>query len=221
MKHKPPPMNNILSLFFYIAIITRNNQRLRQRSKVKTLLLQRSALRRRLHETDSQNTRDQITRGRRSKHAWSNCVLCILVYSFLVEVKANDGLTMATHMRRMRSNNLEIRIAGDNRSPQSICWWSKPVHHLLLSTYSFFDPFFVFLFSCFSLPSLLPNWIYLTTTPRSISLTWHRSHSSWSALDEPVRNRKKQNQNEKQFSSCLLQHFVFKVRFKSAEHASA
>ena len=27
--------------------------------------------------TDGQNTRDQITRGRRSKRTWSNCVLCI------------------------------------------------------------------------------------------------------------------------------------------------
>ena len=25
---------------------------------------------------------------------------------------------LATYMRRMRNNNLEIRIAGDNRSPQ-------------------------------------------------------------------------------------------------------
>ena len=48
-----------------IIIITSNNQRLRsvgrQRSKVKTLLFQRSALCR-SHVTDSQNTRDQITR---------------------------------------------------------------------------------------------------------------------------------------------------------------
>ena len=47
-----------------------------QRSKVKTLLLQRCSLRW-FHVTDSQNTRDQITRGRRLKRAWSNCVLCI------------------------------------------------------------------------------------------------------------------------------------------------
>ena len=66
MKHKPPAMNNIL---IYIAIITTNNQRLRSAGD--------SALRRRFHVTDSQNTRDQITRDRRSKHAWSNCVLCI------------------------------------------------------------------------------------------------------------------------------------------------
>ena len=48
----------------------------RQRSKVKTRLLQRCALRK-FHVTDGQNTRDQITSDRRSKRAWSNCVMCI------------------------------------------------------------------------------------------------------------------------------------------------
>ena len=50
----------------------------RQRSKVKTLLLhdQRRALLK-FHVTDSQNTRDQITRDRRSKRVWLKCVLCI------------------------------------------------------------------------------------------------------------------------------------------------
>ena len=63
-------------------------------------------------------------------------------------------------MRRMRSNNLEIRIAGDNRSPQSICWWRKPVHHLLLlSTYSFFCFFCFLVFP--SLPSFLTEYIWL------------------------------------------------------------
>ena len=32
---------------------------------------------RKFHVTDSQNTRDQITSGRKSKRAWSNCALCI------------------------------------------------------------------------------------------------------------------------------------------------
>ena len=54
-----------------IIIIASNNQGLRssgrQRSKVKTLLLQSSVLCR-FRATDSQNMRDQITRGRRSKH---------------------------------------------------------------------------------------------------------------------------------------------------------
>ena len=40
----------------------------RQRSKVKTLLLQRCALRK-FHVTDGQNTCDQITSDRRSKRA--------------------------------------------------------------------------------------------------------------------------------------------------------
>ena len=48
----------------------------RQQSKVKTLLLHRFALSE-FHVTDSQNTRDHITSDRRSKRAWSNCVLCI------------------------------------------------------------------------------------------------------------------------------------------------
>ena len=44
--------------------------------KVKTLFLQRCALRK-FPMTGGQNTRDQITRGRSSKYAWSNCVLSI------------------------------------------------------------------------------------------------------------------------------------------------
>ena len=43
-----------------------------QRSKIKTLLLQRFT-----RETDGQNTRDQITSDRRFKHASSNSVMCI------------------------------------------------------------------------------------------------------------------------------------------------
>ena len=41
-----------------------------------TSLLRRCALRK-FQVTDSQITRDQITSDRRSKRAWSNCVLCI------------------------------------------------------------------------------------------------------------------------------------------------
>ena len=40
------------------------------------LLLHRFALHK-LYVTDSQNRRDQITRDRRSRPLWSNCVLCI------------------------------------------------------------------------------------------------------------------------------------------------
>ena len=61
---------------------TSNNQRLRSAGdndrKVKTLLLQRCALRKfHVRVTVGQNTRDQITSDRRSKRAWSKCVLCI------------------------------------------------------------------------------------------------------------------------------------------------
>ena len=71
--------------------ITSNNQRLglcgRQRSEVKTLLLQRCALRK-FHVTDGQNTRDQTTRGRRSKRSWSICVLCI---PFILSKSSNES----------------------------------------------------------------------------------------------------------------------------------
>ena len=42
---------------------------------------------------------------KRSKHKWS-------VYLFLVEVKSKWML--ATYMRQMHNNNLEIRIAGSS-----------------------------------------------------------------------------------------------------------
>ena len=48
----------------------------RLRSKVKTLLLQRWALIK-FHVRGGQNTRDQITSDRRSKRAWSHCIMCI------------------------------------------------------------------------------------------------------------------------------------------------
>ena len=48
----------------------------RLRSKVKTLLLQRCALIK-FHVRGGQNTRDQITSDRRSKRAWSHCIMCI------------------------------------------------------------------------------------------------------------------------------------------------
>ena len=57
-----------------ITINTSNNQRLRSAGdndrKVKTLLLQRCALRK-FHLTDGQNTRDTITSDRRSRRAYA------------------------------------------------------------------------------------------------------------------------------------------------------
>ena len=104
-----------------IIIIASNNQGLRslgrQRSKVKTLLLQRSVLCR-FRATDSQNMRDQITRGRRSKHGWSHCLLCI---PFILSGSPNKLL--AIYMRRMRNNNLEIKIAGSSCRPQLFYYW--------------------------------------------------------------------------------------------------
>ena len=82
----------------------------RQRSQVKTLLLHDPARRALLkfHVTDSQNTRDQIMSDRRSKRAWSKCVLCIYMSKRM----------LATYLRRMCNNNLEIRITGSSCRPQ-------------------------------------------------------------------------------------------------------
>ena len=60
------------------------------------------------HVPDSQNTRDQITSDRRSKRAWSKCVLCIYMSKRM----------LATYLRRMCNNNLEIRITGSSCRPQ-------------------------------------------------------------------------------------------------------
>ena len=104
-----------------IIIIASNNQGLRglghQRSKVKTLLLRRSVLCR-FRATDSQNMRDQITRGRRSKHGWSHCLLCI---PFILS--GNPNKLLAIYMRRMRNNNLEIKIPGSSCRPQLFYYW--------------------------------------------------------------------------------------------------
>ena len=59
-----------------------------------------AAVLRNFHVTEGQNTRDQIT-------------LCAF-HSFLVKVQQ----MLATNMRRMRNNNLEIRIAGSYCRPQ-------------------------------------------------------------------------------------------------------
>ena len=59
----------------HILVVPSSNQRLRS-AKVKALLLQRCALRK-FHVTDGHNTRDQITSDRKSKRAWSKCVLYI------------------------------------------------------------------------------------------------------------------------------------------------
>ena len=48
----------------------------RQRLKVKTILLQRFALHK-FQVTDGQNMRDQMTSDIRTKHTWSNSVMCI------------------------------------------------------------------------------------------------------------------------------------------------
>ena len=64
----------------------------RQRSKVKTLLLHRCALRK-FHVTNSQNTRDQITSA---SNARDQIELGAFV-SFLVEVQMNAGYIHVTH----------------------------------------------------------------------------------------------------------------------------
>ena len=68
------------------------------------LLLHRFALRK-FHMTDSQNTCDQIMKGGRSKHARSNCILCI---PFILSGSPSESC-LHTYVR---NNNLENRIAG-------------------------------------------------------------------------------------------------------------
>ena len=79
----------------------------RQRSKFKTLQLQYCALHR-FQVTDGQNTHDQITRGKRSKRV----IKLRSVHSIHSQWKYKRML--ATYMRRMRNNNLEIRIVGSS-----------------------------------------------------------------------------------------------------------
>ena len=70
--------------------------------KFKTLLLERCALRK-VYVTDGQNMRDQIkVRCVHSIHSWKSQRM------------------LATYMRRMRINNLEIRITGSSCHPQLV-----------------------------------------------------------------------------------------------------
>ena len=64
----------------------------RQRSKVKTLLLHRCALRK-FHVTNSQNTRDQITSASNARDQ----IELGAFLSFLVEVQMNPGYIHVTH----------------------------------------------------------------------------------------------------------------------------
>ena len=75
--------------------------------------------------TDSQNTRDLITSDRRSKRAWSNCVLGI---PFILSGSPND----ATYMQCIRNNNLDIRIAGSSCRLQQ-CAIQNNFTHITLS----------------------------------------------------------------------------------------
>ena len=71
------------------------------------------------HVKDIHNKRDTVIRlriARRSKRAWSNCVLCI---PFILSGSPNKQL-LATYMRRKRNNNLEITIADSSCRPQLI-----------------------------------------------------------------------------------------------------
>ena len=70
---------------------------MQQWSKVKIVLLRCYALRR-FYMTDSQNARGLSVHSTHS--LWKSKQM------------------LATYMQRMRNNNLEIRIAGDKRSPQ-------------------------------------------------------------------------------------------------------
>ena len=64
------------------------------KSKVKTLLLKRCALRK-FQVIDCHNTRDQVASDRRSKRERSNCILCIPF--ILSGSPKNAGYIHATH----------------------------------------------------------------------------------------------------------------------------
>ena len=86
-----------------ITINTSNNQRLRSAGdndrKVKTLLLQRCALRK-FHVTDGQNTRDTITSDRRSRRAYARDRIAFCAFhSFLVEVQTHTGYIHTTNAK--------------------------------------------------------------------------------------------------------------------------
>ena len=55
-------------------------------------------------------------RGAEGRDARDQIAFCAF-HSFLVEVQTNAGW-LATYVRRMRNNNLDIRIAGSSRLPQ-------------------------------------------------------------------------------------------------------
>ena len=161
-------------LLIIIIIIASNNQGLRslgrQRSKVKTRLLRRSVLCR-FRATDSQNIRDQITTGRTSKHGWSHCLLCI---PFILSGSPNKLL--ATYMRRMRNNNLEIKIAGSSYRPQLFYYWkyySQLLPILMLLGRGTMCPFSIYVRL---IESQLKGVINLGTSPKwpslYLSITW-------------------------------------------------
>ena len=79
-----------------IIIITTDKQRLRSADDYNqgSKRFFSNAVFWKFHVTDDQNTRDHITRSRKSKRM------------------------LATYIRRMRNNNLEIRIAGSSCRPQ-------------------------------------------------------------------------------------------------------
>ena len=73
------------------------------------------------------STRVQITSDRRSKRAWSNCIMCI---PFILNGSPTE-CWLNTYIQRMRNNNLEITIAGSSCRSQKIVrirndlnkWW--------------------------------------------------------------------------------------------------
>ena len=69
----------------------------RQRSKVKTLSLQRCALRK--FHMKKKNTHDQITSDRKSKRAWADCFLCIPFIFSIVEVQKKLATYVSYHRR--------------------------------------------------------------------------------------------------------------------------
>ena len=116
--------NHIMAQGYSSIIITSNIQRLgnagddRRRSKVQTLLLQRSALRK-FYVTDGQNTGDKITKGKRVK---TRVIMLGSAHScsFLVAVQINECCLHTCDACVTRTWRLELRaplVARNNFIP--------------------------------------------------------------------------------------------------------
>ena len=102
---------------FSKQLYTSNNQRLQSAGDIdrtsKRFLRKRCGLRK-FHVIDGQNTRDFKNQERQKVQTRVTTLAFAAFHLFLVEVQTK----LATYTRRMRNDNLEIRIAGSSCRPQ-------------------------------------------------------------------------------------------------------